>query len=280
MLTGGLLAACGGASTAEDLSEEGLMGSYELVFQGVTRHEDEEPSIKPASEGALLHVELRKAADGCEAVVTWDFPIWTEPHCMKATVTSSAVLLEGRSGVDYGFDADATWTKLVFPRAGGALTGAVSAEGEELVRTDDLYTRYRVTSGGTIRPDYTPPTVYLAWLGSAATTGPLRPGDLLSIQTTEGVDRAALLAAIDVQLTTDEGGTETTTTPRVEWTFTPDASERTAWAGVISGTGRLVDWPKRPGALTMTVAEGVPDLAGNTGSAVGFTIDVTAASPE
>jgi hypothetical protein len=244
--------ACGGSVVSEgtptDHHEAKLEGSYELTFGDVTvTAETKWPGAEaPPSKGSVVRVDLAKTASGYEAMIAPAFGVQAKFAVAVAddalTLTGEGVTLSGGSGAN----VTDRWKKVVLARdASGALSGAVSLEGDEDIFAGDVGWMGKISGAGSIGPDTHAPELRSYLVSPNGPADALLPWDAVIVDTSEPVPRDMLSKNL-------QPGAP------VAWTLADDAS---SWPGVSSIVGRASSFDVTSVPITLT--KPLSDLAGN-----------------
>jgi hypothetical protein len=247
--------ACGGSVVSEgtptDHHEAKLEGSYELTVGDVRVTSDTSwpGSETPPSKGRVVRLDLAKTATGYEASIAPAFGVQAKFDVVVSddalTLTGEGVTLSGGSGAN----VTDRWKKVHLGRdASGALTGAVSLEGDEDIFAGDVGWMGTITGSGSIGPDTHAPELRSYVASPMGPADALLPWDAVIVESSEPVSPDMLSKNL-------QPGAP------VSWTTADDGS---SWPGVTSIIGRASSFDVTSVPLTLT--KPLSDLAGNARS--------------
>jgi hypothetical protein len=218
-----------------------IEGSYDLTFGHVVVSMQQQvgTNVTPPSLSKAVRLDLRKRDDGTyDAVFTTR---WGQSSAMKVDVTASAVTLTGQGAVQANdvFYVTDTYKSLVLARgADGALSGSVTATGEEDVSEGDYVITGQIDATGAIARDATAPELRATLTSPDGRGDVLLPWDPIRVDLAEPVDFDAVAKAF---VLTTKGGDAIA----IAWTKAsgdPQNDAATAWAGATGALGTVTAW--------------------------------------
>ena len=257
-----LLLACGGTIGPIDTSSLHIEGSYDFTTSSfdvdttgsccITQPDVGHPIL---SQHARL--DVRKAGDGYDAVITPDFG---DPAVMTVVVGKDGnVTLTGSvsfsGGGAYATTTDA-WSTIVLPVGNdGHLAGTYTATGQENVFEGDVGWTGNATGAGALASDTRAPQARASMVASA--TSVTLPWDALYARVSEPVGANALSGALALSPASGSAN--------VSWQLGSTSAD---WLGSVSVTGYRTSWSDFSGAATFSVAGGLVDPSGNASASV------------
>ena len=250
-----------GATTHDDLGGGGAgavmatpfaaTGSLDFVVTKVDVSQATGPTAKIApSMGAKLRIDLpdiKAPKEALSAIVT---PRWGEPTLFSATITPGAIELSGSATIKSDGAVD-TWQKITIALGpGGKATGLVTVSGQESVFSSGVGYSAKIAATGLLGPDVTAPQSKPA--PSLAIGEGLLPWEALGVTFAEPIAKGDAAAHLTIL---DAAGT----VAPFSFLLTPDVA-----SGAVTGRAYAANWDG-DGALTLHVAPGYVDAAGNAG---------------
>lgn len=240
-----------------------LEGSYELHFAAAAvtlSYSGGGPEMKSPSLDHRARLDLRKTADGYEAVFTGR---WMTSAVYTVAVSDTALTLTGEGWIGrnesvYSSSTD-TWKTITLGRnASGGLSGSFQATGKHFASSGDVAWDGTVAGSGTVAADKTAPEVKSQPSSRIGPADRLLPWDTLVVKAAEPVARKDVIAATHAKGPSGE---------KLSLTWLPTEGE--TWAGATTFKARVDDWANamKPSGWQFSQAAGIADRVGNIGGA-------------
>ncbi|HQP35056.1 MAG TPA: hypothetical protein PLI95_07755 [Polyangiaceae bacterium] len=266
--TAGAAGTSGGAGTGGSAGfiSDAISGSWNVKFDNATVTSEQpfgDPGSPPASIGQTVRLDLRKANIGYEAVFTTSSGEQTH---YVGDALPDRVALSGSGVLAGGVSCSSrseTWKTIYLGLgANGVPDGTMTAQGESTIIQGDIAYSGTATGTGSASHDNVAPSATISTSSITGLGDSVFPWEPITVELSEGVDAAALPAALS-----------TTGAVKVNWTVAP-GDPQTSWAGVTRVSGRLDSFLESNASLQLNIAAGLEDLAHNKSLPTGSEVTV------